>query len=160
MRTLLVALLLVSVLAGCGSPLIDTWADRGIQGVGNSRHNVLEFRDKLQKVLRDRKDDEIDGLFREILRVSNGEIDGVKLDEQWLKEHKNSFKLLMKLWDADQKNLDKATADALANLDSIIEIFEQIKRLRRAWGDVDQLQVQVNQLTALVQQLINRQRGN
>jgi len=160
MRKLLVSLLLVSVLTGCGSPLIDTWADRGIQGVANSQHNIVEFKDKLQKVLRDRKDSEIDGMFLEILRVSEGEINGVKLDAQWMKEHKNAFKLLMRLWDADQKNLDKATADALANLDLIIETFEQIKRLRRAWGDVDQLQVQVSQLTSLVQSLINRQRGN
>lgn len=157
---LAVTILVAGLLCGCGSPLIDTWADRGIQGVNNSQHNILEFKSKLQKVLRDRQDSEIDGMFLEILRVSDGEIDGVKLDAQWIKEHKNAFKLLMKLWDADQKNLDTATAEALANLDSIVETFEQIKHLRRAWGDVDQLQVQVSQLTSLVQSLINRQRGN
>lgn len=156
MKKLLIVVVLAGLLAGCGSPLIDTWADRGIQGVSYGQQNILEFQDRLQDVLQDRKERDIDGIFLDILRVSRGEIADTVIDEKWIEEHKGAFKLLLKLWEADQQNLDEATADAIENLDSIVETFEQIKRLRRAWGDVDQLQVQVDRLTGLVQQLISK----
>jgi len=159
-HTLLIVGLMGLLLAtGCAHPLIDTWADRGIVGVRHGQQNIMEFRDKIQEVLNSRKNMDVDALFRDILDVSKGRIkdaDGlpVVLDETWLTEHANALRLLIRLWDADQDELDDATAKAVNNLDQVIETFEQIKRLRRAWGDWDAVQAQINQLSNLVQQLI------
>lgn len=156
---LVVGLMGLLVATGCAHPLIDTWADRGIVGVRHGQQNIIEFRDKIQEVLNNRKSTDVDALFRDILDVSQGRIKDanglpVELDEEWLTIHANALKLLIKLWEVDQDTLDDATAKAISNLNQVVETFEQIKRLRRAWGDWDAVQVQISQLSGLVQQLI------
>lgn len=165
MRHTLLAVGLMGLLlaTGCAHPLIDSWADRGIAGVRYGQQNITEFRDKIQEVLNNRKSSDVDALFRDILDVSQGRIKDanglpVELDEDWLTEHANALKLLIRLWEADQTELDDATAKAIDNLNQVVETFEQIKRLRRAWGDWDAVQVQIDQLSGLVQQLIQDRR--
>lgn len=149
-------LLLVVGLAGCGSPLIDSWADRGIVGVDHGKANIGEYRDELVNVLRDRRDRDIDAIFNDILTIGTGKVDGVVIDEAWLETHKAALKLILKLDEADRDKLDAATKKALDNLDQVIECFEQIKRLRRSWSRLDVIQSQVDRLTTMVTQLVNQ----
>ncbi len=157
MKRLILVGLLACLLVGCGSPLIDTWADRGLQGVEYGKQNVTEFADQFQKVLDSRRDSDIDAFFEDILRVGTGRVRGVILDEQWVQEHKLAFKLLLTLWRADETKLDTATKTALDNLDQVAETFEQIKKLRRTWDlNDDQVQIQIAQLTAIIERLVQR----
>ena len=156
-RMVIVTLLLVTVgLAGCGSPLIDSWADRGIAGVDNGKANIAEYHDELKDVLRDRRDRDIDAIFNDILTIGTGKVEGVVIDEAWLETHKAALKLILRLDEADRDKLDEATKKALSNLDQVIECFEQIKRLRRSFSRLDTIQFQVDRLTTLVTQLVNK----
>lgn len=163
---LLVICLMVSLLGtGCAHPLIDTWANRGVVGIQYGQQNILEFRDKMQGVLAGRKDMDVDALFRDILDVNEGrgvDKDGnpIELSKEWLDIQATALKFNIRLWEKDQKELDTATAKAIDNLDQVIETFEQIKRLRRAWGDWDAIQVQIDQLSGIVQQFSMDQQNN
>jgi len=156
-RLVIVGLLLMVVgLAGCGNPLMDEWADRGIVGVNHGKTNIDEYRDELVDVLRDRRDRDIDAIFADILTIGTGKVDGVVIDEAWLETHKAALKLILKLDEADRDTLDEATKKALSNLDQVIECFEQIKRLRRSWNRLDNLQSQVDRLATMITQLVNK----
>lgn len=163
---LLVVCLMVSLLgAGCAHPLIDTWANRGVVGVQYGQQNILEFREKMQDVLNSRKNTDVDIAFQEIWNTSEGrgvDKDGnpIELNKEWLDIQAAALKFTVRLWEKDQKELDTATARAIDNLDQVIETFEQIKRLRRAWGDWDAVQVQIDQLSGIVQQFIMDQQNN
>ena len=161
MILLVTTLLLVATLSmGCASPTIDTWADRGLQGVGYAKINTEVFSDQIQEVLNKQKESDIDAFFNDILRVANGEIEGVTLDEQWLKEHRAAMKLFMLAWASDEQALRDAVKKAQSNLNEVGNAFEQIKRLRRSWGDPDAIGARLDQLTVIVTQILNERKGS
>ncbi len=156
-RLMCIGVLMCLLVAGCGSPTMDTWADRGIQGVEFGKQNVTEFQEQFQKVLDIRNEADLDAFFEDILRVGTGQVPGVVLDEQWVIEHKQALRVLLALQKADRASLDDATEKALENLNQITEAFEQIKRLRNTWGSADEVQAQIAQLTAIINQLVKTQ---
>lgn len=161
MRSAILSMLvLITLSMGCASTTIDTWADRGLQGVAYAKVNTEVFSNQIQEALNKQKETDIDAFFNDILRVSNGEIDGVTLDEQWLKEHRAAMKLFMAAWAADEQALRDAVEKAQANLDGVSDSFEQIKRLRRSWGDPDAIGARLDQLTTLVTQILNERKGS
>lgn len=153
-RLIVISILLAVGLAGCGSPLVDSWADRGIQGVEFGKVNIQEYHDELEEVLHRHRNRDIDAIFNDILTVGTGKVDGVVIDEKWLETHKAALKLLLKLSELDEDRLDAATKKSLDNLDQVIECFNQIKRLRKAWSQIDEVQFQIDRLTVLVAQLV------
>ncbi len=156
----LILVLLTSVFAGCGSPTIDLWADRGVEGVNNGKDNISVFTDALEEQLERQKNSDIDAVFEDILEVAEGRVPDTEIDEQWIEEHKAGLKLLLDAWEQDARALRDAKVQALGNMDQIAETFEQIKRLRRVWSQTEELQVQVDRLTNLVLRLIQDREGN
>ena len=158
-RLMCIGVLTCLLVAGCGSPTMDAWADRGIQGVEFGKQNVTEFQDKFQRVLDLRNDSDLDAFFEDILRVGTGQVAGVILDEQWVMEHKQALRVLLALQKMDRVSLDDAAKEALGNLDQITEAFEQIKRLRKTWGSDDEVQAQIDRLTAIIDHLVKTQQS-
>jgi len=162
MRNKLVYLSLLLVVAtigtGCCSTTIDSWADRGTQGLIHGQQNIEEFAQKIQDNLDKNKSRDIDAIFADILAVGSGEIEGVEIDEAWVKAHKAALLALMGGWDRDQDALDQAMKDSLDNLEQIAECFQQIKRLRSALSPTEEMQARLDYLTALVTQLIQKEK--
>jgi len=138
---------------------MDAWADRGIQGVEFGKQNITEFQAKLQQVLDARDEGDLDAFFDDILKVGTGQVPGVTLDEQWIMEHKQALRVLLALQKAVRASLNDAAKKALENLDQIVEAFEQMKRLRKTWGSADEVQAQIAQLTAIINQLVELQKS-
>lgn len=159
-RTIVITLMLAMLSMGCASATIDTWANRGIQGVEYGKVNIDTFSEKIQEALRQQKEADIDAFFDDILQVAQGKINGVQIDEQWLKEHRAALKLFMTAWAADEQALRNAVAKAHDNLDSVTEAFEQIKRLRRAWSQGDAIEAQLDRLTTIVMRVLNERKGS
>ena len=157
--SLLLAAVLCVPLTGCmASPTIDAWADRGMVGVDNAHQNVDEFVKASRKVLADRRGSDIDAVFEDIANAAAGNIEGVEVNAKWLAETKVGLLLLLKLHEQDSSALDNAAKTAHGNLDHITQTFVQIKRLRRAGGQIEEVQVQIDRLSGLVLQLIQAQR--
>lgn len=156
MKRTLLLVLMASMLTGCVSPTIDAWADRGLQGVDLSKENITEFADVLQQQLDAQQNRDIDAVFDDILSVAKGQIPGVEIDEAWIAAHKIGLKLLLAAIEADQEALDTATLNAIGNLDSVAEAFNQIKKLRRSWSQTDEMQAQIDRLSALILQLLDK----
>lgn len=159
MKKITLALMALILVAGC-SPTIDAWADRGLEGLTYGHQNIDTFGERIQKGLDKQKDEDLDAVFEDILSVARGEIEGAELDEEWLEEHKQGFKLLMNLWEKDQAAFVDALTKAHGNLDQVAEAFEQIKRLRRSLGPQDELVFKVDRLADLVARLIAAQKGD
>ena len=156
---ILLLLLVVAVMGtGCCSATIDTWADRGTQGLVNSQQNIEEFAQKIQKYLEEKRTNEIDAVFEDILAVGTGQIEGVKIDADWVRVQKKALLLLLALQEKDQEALDQAVKDSLSNLEQITECFQQIKRLRRAWSPTEENTARLDYLTNLVSQLIKERK--
>jgi len=156
MKHILAGLVVCALMSGCASSTIDVWADRGIEGVGYGQQNIGEFVLKIRDKLDQRQATDVDMVFDDILKVGTGQVPDVAIDEQWVTEHKRGLLLLLKLHKAENVELDEAKEKALGNLAHITQAFVQIKRLRRSWGKLDELTAQVDRLTVLVGQLIQR----
>lgn len=157
MKYLIMGVLLLATMGGCCSTTIDTWADRGITGIDYGKANILELTDRMQGLLVQQRESDLDAVFDDILRASKGEIPDVEIDEQWLEEHKAGLVLLMQTWQQDEAAYRNARQDAIENLNQVAIAFEQIKRLRRAWGKTEELQFQVDRLTELVLKLLTKE---
>lgn len=156
---ILLLLLVVAVVGtGCGSPTIDVWADRGAAGLINSQANIEEFAQKIQDGLDRRKTRDIDAVFKDILDVGTGQVEGVEIDAAWVEAQKRALVLLLALQDKDQEVLDQAVKDSLDNLEQIAECFQQIKRLRQAWSPTEENAARLDYLTNLVAQLIKERK--
>ena len=159
MKRVMLLLLVLSMLSmGCASATIDTWADRGLMGLTASEQNIDQFTDRITKQLQEQREADLDALFDDILTVAQGKIEGAEIDEEWVKIHRAALRLLLELFARDEAALRTAKGAALDNLDQVAEAFAQIKRLRRSWGPVDELQAQVDHLATLVGQVIANQR--
>jgi len=155
---LLLLLVVAAIGTGCCNATIDTWADRGTQGLVNSQQNIEEFAQKIQEFLDKKKAREIDAVFEDILSVGTGQVEGAEIDEAWVEAQKKALLLLLALQEKDQEELDGAVKDSLANLEQIVECFQQIKRLRRAWSPTEENTARLDYLTNLVAQLIKERK--
>jgi len=150
----IVAFLGMALLGGCASPTIDSWAERGVQGLTASHDHIAQLADRLQKDVEQQQSRDVDEAFDEILDAAQGKIEGVTLDKTWLKEHQAGLMLLLKLNDKEKQDIQTAENTAYENLEQIKECFSQIKRLRRSWGKMDELSSRVEYLAGLVSSLV------
>ena len=162
-RLLYVTVCCAVVLAGCASPTIDAWADRGLQGVANARANTLALRDEIRQRMRLQQASDLDTIFNDVLRAGTGKLldpngKPIPIDAAWVEEHKLGFKATMVTWQAQREALDDATSTALQNLDSTAEAFHQIKRLRRSWGTSSEVEARLARLSSLVEAMLAERR--
>jgi len=148
-RVLMLVALAVGVIglcatAGC-SPSIGAWSARGRVGLANDRANLAVFYQLAAAADRIALERVIDATYEDIRRVRDGDVvvpamipgeaDTVlTLDDEWLNENHAGLMIGLGAYLADTEMLAKMYADALANIDSTTEAFDQIDRLNRVWA--------------------------
>jgi len=146
---------------GCTNPLIDVWADRGLEGVANARQALLAFGDARAADLQAQRAADIEAIFADLKALAAAPADPNKppaITPADLDIQKTALLIQLKAGQDDAQKLQAAIAKALDNLDQTGECFHQVKRLRRSWGTDDQVEARLVRLTALVETLLTETR--
>ena len=155
-RLVFIAFVLTFTLMGCASSTIDTWADRGLEGVNYGQMNVEVFIEQINKGLSNQREADIDAVFDDILDIANGNVEGQTVDAEVLQVQRDALRILLRFNEANVKNVQASRDRALENLRHVAEAFEQIKRLRKSWSKTDDLQSRIDQLAGLVSDLVKQ----
>jgi hypothetical protein len=167
---LLAAMLLMPTLGGC-SPSIQSWVDRGEQGIAFAKANQIAwYGATVAQLDKDRKA-AIQAVFNDTINamragvatpastqpVLGGPITR-PVDTDWIITQEKLLLATMDAFDVKKSNLDSQNAICLSNLDKTNECFAEVQKLNVAWANSSQaIQDQLASLQTTVQAIAQSQ---